>query len=84
MTNHLDEINMCLQGQNHLDCAVFQTATAFETKIMASSKKKHKTTTTTKKKKNGMYRVAIRHSTQRGFNKLSPTRGKCHPLHSHS
>ena len=30
---HLNELNMCLQGENQLVCAVFQTITACEMKL---------------------------------------------------
>lgn len=32
MTVHLNELNMYLQGENKLTCAMFQTITAFEMK----------------------------------------------------
>ena len=33
MTVHLNELNMYLQGENKLTCAMFQTITAFEMKF---------------------------------------------------
>ena len=33
-TAHLNVLNMHLQGENHLICAVFQTITAFEMKLL--------------------------------------------------
>ena len=39
LTTHLNELNMCLQGENQFINTIFQTMTAFpnETEIMASS-----------------------------------------------
>jgi len=36
-TAHLNKSNMCLQDTNQHICAIFQTRTAFEMKLMASS-----------------------------------------------
>lgn len=36
-TAHLNELNVSLQGENHLIYAMFQIITVFETKIMTSS-----------------------------------------------
>ena len=33
LTAHLNEINMCLQGENQLISAMFQTITTFEVKL---------------------------------------------------
>lgn len=33
LITHLNELNMHLQGENQLICAVFQTATAFKVKL---------------------------------------------------
>lgn len=33
LTAHLNELNMHLQGENHLICAMYQTITAFKVKL---------------------------------------------------
>jgi len=37
LATHLNQLNMSLQGENQLTCAMFQTITMFKMKLMASS-----------------------------------------------
>jgi len=37
LATHLNELNMSLQGENQLTCAMFQTIKMFKMKLMASS-----------------------------------------------